>query len=202
VGIRKVVGSTRGPLLRQFLAESLAASYLALIMAVALVHMLLPAFRALTMRDLSMHYLGDPVLIPALIGLALLLGVFSGAYPALFLSSVRPIKVLHGRYQSGSRNSRLRNILVLVQFAISIFLVVGTLVVQRQTEFMRTQNLGFDKEHVVVLKTPVPLGEQSLTFKDQLLALTEISAVSGSSTTPGRSFRNWGCRGPGRKSHP
>lgn len=197
VGIRKVVGSTRGPLLRQFLAESLAASYLALIIAVALVHLLLPAFRALTKRALSMPYLEDPVVIPALIGLALLLGVISGAYPALFLSSVRPIKVLHGRYQSGSRNSRLRNILVLVQFAISIFLVVGTLVVKRQTEFMRTQNLGFDKEHVVVLKTPVPLGKRSRTFKDQILALPEISATSGSSTTPGRSFRNWECQAEG-----
>jgi putative ABC transport system permease protein len=197
VGIRKVVGSTRGPLLRQFLAESLAASYLALIMALALVHMLLPAFRALTMRDLSMPYLEDPVVIPALLGLALLLGVVSGAYPAFFLSSVQPIKVLHGRYLSGSRNFRLRNVLVLVQFAISIFLVVGTLVVQRQTEFMRSQNLGFDKEHVVVLKTPLPLEERSRAFKDQLLALTQISAVSGSSTTPGRSFRNWGCRAEG-----
>jgi putative ABC transport system permease protein len=197
VGIRKVVGSTRGPLLRQFLAESLAASYLALIMAVALVHLLLPAFRALTGRALSMPYLEEPVVIPALFGLALVLGVFSGSYPAFFLASVQPIKVLHGCYQAGSRNSRLRNVLVLVQFAISIFLVVGTIVVQRQTEFMRTQNLGFDKEHVVVLKTPVPLGEQSRTFKDQLLALPEISAASGSSTTPGRTFRNWGCQAEG-----
>jgi putative ABC transport system permease protein len=197
VGIRKVVGSTRGPLLRQFLAESLAASFLALFMAVALVHLLLPAFRALTMRDLIMPYLEDPVVIPALLGLAFLLGIFSGAYPAFFLSSVQPIKVLHGRTQGGSRGSRLRNVLVLVQFAISIFLVVGTLVVQRQTEFMRTQNLGFDKEHVVVLKTPVTLGERSRTFKDQLLALPEISAVSGSSTTPGRPFRNWGCQAEG-----
>jgi putative ABC transport system permease protein len=197
VGIRKVVGSTRGPLLRQFLAESLAASYLALIMAIALVHLLLPAFRAITMRDLSMPYLENPVVIPALLGLALVLGVFSGSYPAFFLASVKPIKVLHGSYQSGSRNSRLRNALVLVQFTISIFLVVGTFVVQQQTEFMRTQNLGFDKEHVVVLKTPVPLGERSQAFKDQLLALHEISAVSGSSTTPGRSFRNWGCQAEG-----
>jgi putative ABC transport system permease protein len=197
VGIRKVVGSTRGPLLRQFLAESLAASFLALVIALALVHILLPAFRALTMRDLSMTYLEDPLVIPALLGLALFLGIVSGAYPAFFLASIRPIKVLHGRYQSGSRNSSLRNALVLVQFAISIFLVVGTLVVERQTEYMRSQNLGFDKEHVVVLKTPVSLGEQSRTFKDQLLSLPEISAVSGSNTTPGRAFSNWGCMAEG-----
>ena len=197
VGIRKVVGSTRGPLLRQFLAESLAASYLALVFALALVHLLLPAFRALTMRALAMPYLEDPMLIPVLIGLALVLGVISGSYPAFFLASIRPIKVLHGRYQSGSRNSSLRNVLVLFQFAISIFLVVGTLVVQRQTEYMRSQNLGFDKEHVVVLKTPVSLDERSRAFKNQLLALPEISAVTGSDTTPGRPFRNWGCRAEG-----
>ena len=197
VGIRKVVGSTRGPLLRQFLAESLTASCLALTLAVALVHILLPAFRALTRRALSMPYLEDPVVIPSLLGLALVLGVFSGSYPAFFMASVQPIKVLRGRYQSGSRNFRLRNVLVLVQFAISIFLVVGTFVVQRQTEFMRSQNLGFDKEHVMVLKTPIPLGERSRTFKDQLRTLPEIIAVAGSDMTPGRSFRNWGCHAEG-----
>jgi len=197
VGIRKVVGSTRGPLLRQFLAESLSASFLALTLAVALVHILLPAFRALTRRALSMPYLEDPIAIPALFGLALVLGVFSGSYPAFFLASVQPIKVLRDRYQSGSRNFRLRNVLVLVQFAISIFLVVGTFVVQSQTEFMRSQNLGFDKEHVVVLKTPVPLGERSRAFKDQLLALPEVIAVTGSDMTPGRPFRNWGCQAEG-----
>ncbi len=197
VGIRKVVGSTRGPLLRQFLSESLAASFLALTLAIAMVHLLLPAFRALTGRLLSMPYLDDPVVIPALLGLGLVLGVFSGSYPAFFLASVQPIKVLRGRYQGGSRDSRLRNVLVLVQFAISIFLVVGTLVVHRQTEYMRTQNLGFDKEHVVVLKTPVPLGSRSQAFKDQLLSFPEISAVSGSNTTPGRSFSNWGCQAEG-----
>jgi putative ABC transport system permease protein len=194
VGIRKVVGSARGPLLRQFLAESLTASYLALFFALALVHMLLPAFRALTMRSLSMPYMEDPVVIPGLLGLALVLGVLSGSYPAFFLASVQPIKVLRGRFQSGSRNSRLRNVLVLVQFAISIFLVVGTFVVQRQTEFMRSKNLGFDKEHVVVLKTPVSLEDRSRAFKDQLLTLPEIIAVSGSNTTPGRPFNNWGCQ--------
>jgi putative ABC transport system permease protein len=197
VGIRKVVGSTHGPLLRQYLVESLASCYLALILAVALVHILLPAFRALTGRALSVPYLENPIAIPALLGLALVLGVFSGSYPAFFLASIQPIKVLHGRYQSGSRNSRLRNALVLVQFTISIFLVVGTFVVKRQTDFMRSQNLGFDKEHVVVLKTPVPLGEQSQSFKEQLLALPEVSAASGSNTTPGRRFNNWGCQPEG-----
>ncbi len=197
VGIRKVVGSTRGPLLRQFLAESLTASFLALLLAVALVHVLLPAFRALTGRALSMPYLEEPMAVPALLGLALVLGVFSGAYPAFFLASVRPITVLRGKLQSGSRNSLLRNLLVLAQFSISIFLVVGTLAVQSQTEYMRSKNLGFSKEHVVVIKTPAPLGDRSRAFKDRLLALSEISAVAGSDTTPGRSFMNWGCRPEG-----
>lgn len=199
VGIRKVVGSTRGPLLRQFQAEALSASCLALILALVLVHALLPAFRALTSRALFMPYLEDPMVIPALIGLALVLGCASGAYPAFFLASVQPIAVLRGRYQSGAQSSHLRNTLVLIQFSISIFLVIGTLVVQRQTEFMRSQNLGFNKEHVVVLKTPDPLGERSQTFKDQLLTLPGVSAVSGSNTTPGRSFNNWGCRAEGRE---
>ncbi len=197
VGIRKVVGSSRGPLLRQFLLESLAASFMALLLAIFLVHALLPAFRSLIGRPLTMPYLEEPLLLPALLGLALVIGVFSGAYPAFYLSSVKPISVLHGRLRSASQNFRLRNALVLIQFAISIFLVVGTFVVHRQTGFMRSKNLGFEKEHVVVIKTPNPLDDQSRSFKDSLLQHPEILAVSGSSVIPGRNFNNWGCRPEG-----
>lgn len=197
VGIRKVVGSTRGPLIRQFIAEALAASFLALLLALVLVHILLPAFRALTGRALVLPYLEQPLVLPALLGLALVLGIFSGAYPAFYLASVRPIKVLRGRFQSGARSSRLRNLLVMAQFAISIFLVVGTFAVHQQTRFMRSKNLGFNKENVLVIKTPAPLDERSQVFKDRLLALSEVRAVSGSNTTPGRSFNNWGCKPEG-----
>jgi len=197
VGIRKVVGSSRGPLLRQFLAESLAASFLALFLAIFLIQALLPAFRSLVGRPLAMPYLEEPLVFPALLGLALIIGVFSGAYPAFYLSSVKPISVLHGRLRSASQNSHLRNVLVLVQFAISIFLVVGTFVVHNQTGFMRNKHLGFEKEHVVVIKTPTPLEEQSQPFKDSLLQHPEILAVSGSSVVPGQNFNNWGCRPEG-----
>ena len=197
VGIRKVVGSTRGPLVRQFLAEALAASFIALFLALMLVIILLPAFRSLTGRALVLPYLEQPLLLPALLGLAFVLGIFSGAYPAFFLASVRPIKVLRGRLQSGARSSRLRNLLVMTQFAISIFLLVGTFAVHQQTRFMRSKRLGFDKENVLVIKTPAPLEERSQAFKDRLIALSEVTAVSGSNTTPGRSFNNWGCRPEG-----
>jgi putative ABC transport system permease protein len=197
VGIRKVVGSSRGPLLRQFLAESLAASGIALLLAIVLVHALLPAFRSLIGRPLTMPYSQEPLIFPALLGLALVIGILSGAYPAFYLSSVKPMSVLHGRLRSASQNSRLRNVLVLVQFAISIFLVVGTFVVHRQTVFLRSKNLGFEKEHVVVIKTPTPLGEQSRSFKDSLLQHPEIQSVSGSSVVPGLNFNNWGCRPEG-----
>lgn len=198
VGIRKAAGSTRGPLLRQFLAESLAASFAALLLALFLVHVLLPAFRALTGRVITVPYTEEPLFLPALLGLAFVLGLFSGAYPAFFLASVHPIMVLRDRFQSGSGNSRLRNLLVLLQFTISIFLVIGTFVVHKQTRFMQSRNLGFDKENVVVIRTPEPLGERSQAFKDKLLTLAEVKAVSGSDTTPGRSFMNWGCRPEGR----
>ncbi|MBN1273474.1 MAG: ABC transporter permease [Candidatus Aminicenantes bacterium] len=199
VGIRKAVGSTRGPLLRQFLAESLAASLMALLLALSLAHILLPAFRSLTGRAITMPYTEEPLFLPGLLGLAFVLGLFSGAYPALFLASVHPIRVLRGRFQSGSANSRLRNLLVLFQFAISIFLVIGTFIVHRQTTFMRSRNLGFDKENVVVIKTPEPMGERSQAFKDKLLTLAEVKVVSGSDTTPGRGFMNWGCKPEGRE---
>ena len=190
VGVRKVVGATRGILMRQFLSESILSSLFALILAMFLVHLLLPSFGNIVQRQLTLPYRSVPWLVPGLLGLAVGIGILSGAYPSFFLSSFRPVTVLQGRVRSASRNTRLRHTLVLFQFAISIALLIGTVIVQQQLTFFMNKDLGFNKEQVVVVKTPAPLGERSTPFKEALRQNPAILEVSGSNTLPGKFFNN------------
>jgi putative ABC transport system permease protein len=188
VGIRKVAGATRGILMRQFLSESVLSSLIALILALFLVHLLLPSFGNIVQRQLMVPYRSVPWFVPGLLGLAVGIGILSGAYPSFFLSSFRPVTVLQGRMRSASRNTALRHALVLFQFAISIALLIGTVIVHQQLMFFMNRDLGFSKEQVVVVKTPAPLGVRSTPFKDALRQNPAILEVSGSNTVPGRFF--------------
>jgi putative ABC transport system permease protein len=188
VGVRKVAGATRGILMRQFLSESILSSLIALILAMFLVHLLLPSFGNMVQRQLTVPYCSLPWLVPGLLGLVVGIGILSGAYPSFLLSSFRPVTVLQGRMRSASRNKVLRHALVLFQFAISIALLIGTVIVQQQLTFFMNKDLGFNKEQVVVVKTASPLGEQSTPFKDALRQNPAILEVSGSNTLPGRFF--------------
>ncbi len=190
VGVRKVAGATRGILIRQFLSESTLSSLIALILAMFLVHLLLPSFGNMVQRQLMVPYRSAPWLVPGLLGLAVVIGILSGAYPSFFLSSFRPVTVLQGRVRSASRNTPLRHTLVLFQFAISIALLIGTVIVQQQLIFLMNKDLGFNKEQVVVVKTPAPLGERSTPFKEALRQNPAILEVSGSNTLPGRFFNS------------
>ena len=193
VGIRKVVGASRAPLVWQFLAESVLSSSVALTLSLLIVQLLLPLFRNLVGKEgLRIPYLEQPLVLPGLVGVALLIGIVSGSYPAFWLSAFRPILVLSGKLRSASKNVWLRNVLVLIQFSISIVLFVGTIVVFRQLSYVQNKKLGFDKEHVVVIRTPQPLEDRSEPFKQALLQSPQIVAVSGSSTLPGMGFNNIG----------
>ena len=200
VGIRKVVGSLRRPLIGQFLAESVMSSLFALALALINVEILLPSFRNLVSRPgIRIPYLEQPLILAGLVGFGLVIGIISGSYPAFFLSSFQPISVLAGKLRSASRNIRLRNGLVLIQFSISIFLFVGTFIIRGQMAFIHNRNLGFDKEHVVVIRTPQPLGAQSIPFKQALLGHPDILSVSGSTTLPGMGLNNIGFRAEGEE---
>jgi putative ABC transport system permease protein len=192
VGLRKVVGSSRGKLIRQFLSESVVLSFISLAFGLVIVHALLPVYRNFVGRDLHMPYIGNITLIPSLLALGLLVGLISGTYPAFFLSSFKPISVLRGNTGSGQGSSFLRNLLVVVQFAISIFLIIGTLVVFEQIKFVQNTRLGFDKEQVLIVSNPDALGSQVQPFKEALLSHSQINNVTGSSTLPGKSFSNIG----------
>jgi putative ABC transport system permease protein len=188
VGLRKVAGATRGQLTRQFLAESVWTSLLALLGALVLGQLLLPFFGQMMNRPLAVPGEWWPWLVPALPVLAVIIGLLAGVFPALVLSSFRPATLFHGRLGGAARSATLRHALVLVQFTISIALIAGTLVVQRQLSFLLNKDLGFDREQVIVLRTPAPLGERSAPFKDTLRRHPAIREASGSNTLPGRFF--------------
>jgi putative ABC transport system permease protein len=188
VGIRKTVGSSRRQIVFQFLFESILMSLVSLVIAVLLVELLLPVFNSLTGRELDIQYFNNAYVLPGLILYILLVGILAGSYPAFFLSSFRPVRVLKGNLQRGTLNNRLRNGLVVFQFAISIVLIVSTLVVNSQINYMLNKDLGFDKEYVVVIRNAIVLGDQVEAFKQSLLALPSVLSTSGSLNFPGGAF--------------
>jgi putative ABC transport system permease protein len=182
VGIRQVVGANRTQLLKQFIGESLLYSFFALIIGLLLVHLLLPFFSRLAGKPLSLSY--SPSLFLFLFGLALFIGVLSGIYPALVLSSFQAIRVLKGalKYKSGS--AVFRRILVVTQFSLSIFLITGTLFVFRQMNFLMTKDLGYNKENIICLPMGGQLAGKYDTFKAELLNNSSIISLSRANTTP------------------
>jgi len=192
VGIRKVAGSARSKLIRQFLSESVVMSFVALILAVIIVISLLPAYQNLLGKPIELHFFDNPVIIPLLLLLGLIVGIISGSYPAFFLSSFKPVIVLKGNVDENKRGSWLRNILVIFQFTISIFLIIGTFSVYKQIRLFQNKNLGFEKEQVLVIQNSGSVNENYDAFKEALLSHHTISDVSGSNTLPGKGFSNLG----------
>lgn len=150
VGLRKVVGANRYQLVLQFLGESLLFSFFSLMLSIGIVFLLLPVFQMLTEKNLTIHLM-DGNLLLSLFGIAVLTGLFSGSYPALFLSGFAPVKVLKGKLRVAGGNLLFRNALVVIQFVVAILLLVGTTVVYKQLNFMKNQNLGFDQSNLLYM---------------------------------------------------
>ncbi len=186
VGMRKVLGAVKKQLVFQFLTESVVMCFIALILAIGLTSVLLPSFNELSAKTISMQGFLSPLVIAAMVIFTILLGVISGLYPAFFLSAFRPIAVLKGKLQSGSKNSWLRNGLVIFQFSVSVILVIGTMVIYQQLQYMNEKQLGFDKDQLVIVERAGMLGNQSETYKNTLLENPNIISVTGTSTIPGR----------------
>jgi putative ABC transport system permease protein len=185
VGLRKVLGAERSRLIKQFLGESLTLSLVALPAAVALIELFLPAFNALTGKDLRIEYFGNSVVFLGLIGILLFVGILSGIYPAFFLSAFRPAAVLKNKLRAGAGSTLFRKALVVVQFSISIVLIAGTIIIAKQLDFIRNKKLGFDKDHVVVM--PVVrsgTGQNFEMFKRRMLQNPNVQSVTGSTSAP------------------
>jgi len=193
VGIRKVVGSTKEQLIKQFLSESILLSFISLFTALILVELLLRAFRNLLGLDFNINYFGNPFVIPCLAGLALLVGILSGSYPSFFLSSFKPVEILKTRNLPGvkSRSVLLRNWLIIFQFTVSALLIISIVVIYKQLRYIQNRNLGFEKEHVVVIKNIRLLKNQKEIFKDKLLQHPGIINASICSAVPSTHFNSW-----------
>jgi len=167
VGLRKVVGAGRKQLIGQFLGESLLIAFIALLIAIGIVSLLLPAFNELAGKKLSVN-LFDGKILTILISIALLTGLMSGSYPALFLSGFQPVKVLKGNMKTMGGNLIFRNGLVIVQFVVSIVLLAGTAVVYRQLNYIKNMNLGFEKSNLLYLPMAGEMWNKQQALKDEL----------------------------------
>ncbi len=192
VGVRKSAGATRGQLIGQFLFESVLMSLIAALIALVLIKLLIPAFNSLSGEEIQLPGL----LMPGLLGIAALLGLLSGIYPAFFLSSFQPAVVLKGNTGSTSRGQVLRRSLVVVQFAIALVLIIGTVFVKRQHDHLRSVDLGFNKEQVLLIPVRGPMADVYSAVFPELKNISGVKSVSWANDIIGKKHNthefNWG----------
>jgi len=199
VGIKKVAGSTRGMLVTQFLSESFILSFISLLLALIIIKLVLPYFNNLLDTSLQLNLFITWYTIPVLILFTLLVGILSGSYPALFLSSFNPYEVLKGSVKNSMRNGRLRRVLVVFQFAVSILLIIGTMIMYRQIRYMLNKDVGFNKEQLIVINRAGALGTRVKSFKDAVKGIPGVINIASSTAVPGRNNNNNGYMVEGRK---
>jgi ABC-type antimicrobial peptide transport system permease subunit len=190
VGLRKVVGAQRRQIIRQFFGESVFFTLVSLALAIGAVWLLMPSFRTLTGKPLQLSAFWDVSGILGVLGVTLITGFLAGSYPALFLSAFRPAAVLKGSHRSGSGGSLFRKILVVLQFAMSVMLIIGTLVILLQVRFMKTKSLGFDKEHLLYVRLEGDMISKIEGLKHELALHPGIQCVSAASHSPTGVYNN------------
>ncbi len=191
VGVRKVIGSGRANLIRQFLTESLLTAMAAFIFSIVLIILLLPLLNQLSGKEINLASGLYMWLFPALLCVALICGLLAGIYPAFVLSAFDPIKILKGKFVLNVRGYKLRNGLVIFQFTTAIILIAGTLVIYQQLNYIRNKNLGYDRDHVLVLNNAYSLGEHTQTFKREILQLPGVVAGSLTQNLPTTTANDW-----------
>jgi len=186
VGLRKVVGSRRSALVMQFLGESVVLTLISLIISIILMIVLLPKFNLLAGKSFSPDILYSPVVLISILGIVLITGIFGGSYPALFLSRFSPVTVLKGEITQGSAGSLFSKILVVIQFSISVAMIVCTLVVFRQLNYLKNKDQGFDQKNVLSLQLnnrqmirKYPLLKQMLLENEDIRYVTSTNTPMG-----------------------
>ncbi|MEP7106779.1 MAG: ABC transporter permease [Ferruginibacter sp.] len=183
VGIRKVVGAVKRLLFRQFLLEAIITTFLAVLIALIFVMVLLPLFNQLTEKELLIHF-NDPAFVTTLILLTLVTGFIAGSYPAIFLSALNPITVLKGTLKFKSSDTIFRKGLVVFQFTLSIVLIVCTVVVYKQMNYVQTKNLGLDHSNLIYLRVEGDLVKNYENFKNEAMASGNMESISFCGTEP------------------
>lgn len=186
VGVRKVMGSQRRQLIAQFIAESVVIALIAMVISLVLIYVLLPTFNSLANKSLPFSYIFQGPIILSLLAIVIFVGIVGGSYPAFYLSGFSPINVLKGKLTTKGGSAVFRKFLVAFQFMISIFMLISTLIVFDQLQFMRNKDLGFEKERVVRIgMNERALREKSQVLINQLKQMPEISSVGTASSSPG-----------------
>ncbi len=184
IGMRKVVGAEKKDIIKQFFGEAILSSVIALLFAVFIVYMFLPAFNTLAAKQLSLDLIGSYTSVIGLFGIAVLTGIIAGSYPAIFLASFIPVKILKGSLRSGAKSTILRKFLVIAQFTTTIALIIGTMLLYNQLNFIRNKDLGFNKDQVVVISMNNDLRSGYDSFKNELLQNAGIVNVSSATSLP------------------
>jgi putative ABC transport system permease protein len=190
VGVRKVLGSPQKYLIAQFLTESIMITLVATIIAVFAAWALLPVFSQMSGKELTVTPQIFGWLVPVLFSIIIIIGCLAGSYPAFFLSGFQPIEVLKGKLTAGFKGGFLRSFLVVFQFAISIFLIIGTLVIYNQLKYIQNKDLGYNRDHVLVVQNVWTLGNAGKTFKQEIKQLAGVKDVSLAEALPTWNYGN------------
>jgi putative ABC transport system permease protein len=183
IGVRKVVGALRSVLIKQFISESILLTSIAVLVALFLLAALLPVFNQITQKQIELPF-DQPAFWLKLVLITLVTGIFSGSYPALFLSSFNPVKVLKGTLKLDSGTTLFRKGLVVFQFVLSVVLIIGTVIVSRQVNYIQAMNLGFDRDNLVYVPLEGDLGKSYDVFKNEAQKMPGIKSISLSSNPP------------------
>lgn len=184
IGVRKVVGARRTEIIMQFLTESVLITWFALLLAFALTWLLLPYINSLSGQHLSINSLVTAKVLIPLVLLPFVIGILSGIYPALFMSSFKPVTVLKGLIKTGGGNVSFRQVLVVLQFGISIILIIATTIVFQQLSFMEKASLGYNKDHILTMPYSFQSADQFETFRTSLMSNSQVKNIGRSSRVP------------------
>jgi len=184
VGIRKVLGTGKKSLIAQFLIESTLIAFLALCIAIFVAWLMLPLFNDLAAKDMKIQDFLKPGLLICIALIPITVGAIAGSYPAFYLSSFQPISVLKGKINAGFKRSFVRSGLVVFQFFISILLIIGTIIVYRQLDYIQTKNLGFNKDQVLIVNGTNALGHNIDAFKTEVAKLSDVKNAAYSGYLP------------------
>lgn len=188
VGVRKVLGSNRKYLIRQFLGESFIYVVLAMIIALIIAEIALPFFNQITDKQLTINLFDNWYFLPVLLVFILLTALMAGSYPAFYLTAFQPLQVIKGQRVRQNGKNNLRTMLVVFQFSVTIILLIATFTVYKQLRFIQDKNLGFDKEHLLVIHRTYSLDSQKTVFKNEILQNPDILRASYSINLPGEDF--------------
>ncbi|MEQ9405851.1 MAG: FtsX-like permease family protein [Cyclobacteriaceae bacterium] len=184
VGVRKVMGAYKSQLVNQFLSEAFLITFVSIVMAYGISFLVLPLFNELADKSINANNLFSFNFIMIMVAILLVVGLFAGSYPAFYLSNFRPIETLKGKLNLGLKGGGIRSVLVIIQFSVSIIMIIGTMIVFDQLSYIQNKKLGYSKDHVIMLHDPWLMGDKAESFKNESIQHTNVLSGTMSSFLP------------------